>query len=165
MVTPDRVLRLRGTGVGGVTIPGVGVGTGVAPPTPVVTKKKEGRRKKKVAKFRGYMVVDEEFYYFAPIRWEGKENKGVDFYCTDFKLEFVIFQDTEATSSSSRSVTPRDLESQKDENTTPINAAKTIATTCADKDPTKKRVAEDDIGSESSNAKKKAVALKIEKDT
>ncbi|GKB22252.1 zinc finger, CCHC-type containing protein, partial [Tanacetum coccineum] len=24
--------------------------------------------------------------------WEGKENKGVDFYCTDFKLEFVIFQ-------------------------------------------------------------------------
>ncbi|GJX76698.1 putative retrotransposon protein [Tanacetum coccineum] len=25
-------------------------------------------------------------------RWEGKENKGVDFYCTDFKLEFVIFQ-------------------------------------------------------------------------
>ncbi|GKE89550.1 hypothetical protein Tco_1567025 [Tanacetum coccineum] len=34
MVTPDRALRLRGTGVGGVTIPGVG--TGVAPPTPVV---------------------------------------------------------------------------------------------------------------------------------
>ncbi|GJW30014.1 hypothetical protein Tco_0046889 [Tanacetum coccineum] len=25
-------------------------------------------------------------------KWEGKENKGVDFYCTDFKLEFVIFQ-------------------------------------------------------------------------
>ncbi|GKA62127.1 hypothetical protein Tco_0761646, partial [Tanacetum coccineum] len=45
-----------------------------------------------------------------------------------------------------------DLESQKDENTTPINADKTIATTCADKDPKKKRVAEDDIESESSNA-------------
>ncbi|GJT67588.1 hypothetical protein Tco_1019068 [Tanacetum coccineum] len=79
--------------------------------------------------------------------WEGKENKGADFYCADIKLEFVIFQDTEATSSASRSVTPLDLESQTDENTTPINAAKTIATTCADKDPTKKRVAEDDIGS------------------
>ncbi|GKD87859.1 ATP-dependent DNA helicase PIF1-like protein, partial [Tanacetum coccineum] len=64
-------------------------------------------------------------------------------------LELIVIdehQDTEATSSSSRSVTPRDLESQKDENTTPINAAKTIATTWADKDPTKKRVAEDDIG-------------------
>ncbi|GKB69307.1 hypothetical protein Tco_0930719 [Tanacetum coccineum] len=70
-----------------------------------------------------------------------------------------------ATSSASWSVTPLDLESQTDENTTPINAAKTIATTCADTDATKKRVAEDDIGSESSNAKKKTVAVKIEKDT
>ncbi|GJY84422.1 hypothetical protein Tco_0497798 [Tanacetum coccineum] len=86
-------------------------------------------------------------------------------HITNLELIVMDEHDTEATSSSSRSVTPWDLESQKDENTTPINAAKTIATTCADKDPTKKRVAEDDIGSESSNAKKKDVALKIEKDT
>ncbi|GJX81053.1 ATP-dependent DNA helicase PIF1-like protein [Tanacetum coccineum] len=91
--------------------------------------------------------------------------RGMDIGGKGKRIRELTSIDTEATSSSSRSVTPRDLESQKDENTTPINAAKTIATTCADKDPTKKRVAEDDIGSESSNAKKKAVAVKIEKDT
>ncbi|GJX04894.1 hypothetical protein Tco_0190810 [Tanacetum coccineum] len=151
-------------------------------------------------------------------KWEGKENKRVDFYCTDFKLEFLIFQNDATWDGSILSYevyrghlrmdgrTMANLEmvtDSEDGGTTgkllpaslcwrlslksmrsilhqhsqlripkpqaqhhgPINAAKTIATTCADKDPTKKRVAEDDIGSESSNAKKKVVAVKIEKDT
>ncbi|GJS10949.1 hypothetical protein Tco_0367745 [Tanacetum coccineum] len=33
-----------------------------------------------------------EYVQFWDDWWEGKENKGVDFYCTYFKLEFVIFQ-------------------------------------------------------------------------
>ncbi|GKA95290.1 hypothetical protein Tco_0817328 [Tanacetum coccineum] len=47
----------------------------------------------------------------------------------------------------------KDLESQTDENTTPINTIKSIATTSGDNDPKKKRHDEDTIGSESSNGK------------
>nr|GEU51396.1 hypothetical protein [Tanacetum cinerariifolium] len=85
-------------------------------------------------------------------------------------IEFILpsttltKHDTEATSSAILSVTPLDLESQKDENTTPINTVKIIATTSGDNDPKKKRPAEDGIGSESSNGKKLLVEVKIEKD-
>ncbi|GKF19049.1 hypothetical protein Tco_0067687, partial [Tanacetum coccineum] len=68
-------------------------------------------------------------------------------------------KETEATSSASQIVTPFDLESQTDENTTPVNAQKTIAASLGEKRP-----GEEDIGSESSNAKKSFVEVKIEKD-
>ncbi|GKB85051.1 hypothetical protein Tco_0957323 [Tanacetum coccineum] len=62
-------------------------------------------------------------------------------------------------------VTPLDLESKTDENTTPVNTVKSIATTSGTNDAKKKRPAEDDYGSESSNGKKaKMVEVKIEKD-
>ncbi|GJV90404.1 hypothetical protein Tco_1538217 [Tanacetum coccineum] len=74
-------------------------------------------------------------------------------------------KDTEATNSAVMYVTPLDLESKTDENTTPVNTVKSIATTSGANDAKKKRPAEDDYGSESSNGKKaKMVEVKIEKD-
>ncbi|GJR22224.1 replication protein A 70 kDa DNA-binding subunit B [Tanacetum coccineum] len=68
-------------------------------------------------------------------------------------------KESEATSSVAPSVNQLDLESQTDENTTPVNTGKISHATSGGKRP-----AEEDRGSESSNFKKKAVEVKIEKD-
>ncbi|GJZ67294.1 nucleic acid-binding, OB-fold protein [Tanacetum coccineum] len=67
-------------------------------------------------------------------------------------------KESEATSSVAPSVNQLDLESQT-ENTTPVNTGKISHATSGGKRP-----AEEDKGSESSNFKKKAVEVKIEKD-
>ncbi|GJV77629.1 replication protein A 70 kDa DNA-binding subunit B [Tanacetum coccineum] len=75
--------------------------------------------------------------------------------------------DSEATSSALPSITPLDLESQTDENTTPVNTKKNNAMDYVDKessDGKNKRPAKNDISTESSNGKKMAIKLKTEKD-
>ncbi|GKC85096.1 hypothetical protein Tco_1140813 [Tanacetum coccineum] len=71
----------------------------------------------------------------------------------------MIAFESKATSSVAPSVNQLDLESQTDENTTPVNTGKISHATSGGKRP-----AEEDRGSESSNFKKKAVEVKIEKD-
>ncbi|GJX54004.1 hypothetical protein Tco_0282373 [Tanacetum coccineum] len=73
-------------------------------------------------------------------------------------------QDTKAKSLAILSVTPLDLDSQTDKNTTPVNTIRSIATSSGDNETKHKRPAKDDIGSESSNVKKNIVEVKIEKD-
>ncbi|GJU00808.1 replication protein A 70 kDa DNA-binding subunit B, partial [Tanacetum coccineum] len=75
--------------------------------------------------------------------------------------------DSEATSSALPTITPLDLESQTDENTTPINTKKNNAMDYVDKeasDGKNKRPAQNDISSDSSNGKKRAIKLKTEKE-
>ncbi|GJY36327.1 hypothetical protein Tco_0421705, partial [Tanacetum coccineum] len=56
-----------------------------------------------------------------------------------------------------------DLESQINENTTHTNAHKSTATSPDEKEKTNKRKVEGELGSESTNVKKKAFEVKIEK--
>ncbi|GJZ89051.1 replication protein A 70 kDa DNA-binding subunit B [Tanacetum coccineum] len=76
--------------------------------------------------------------------------------------------DTEATSSALPNITSLDLESQTDENTTPVITKKNNAMDHVEKedssDGKNKRPAENDIGNKSSNGKKKAIKVKTEKD-
>ena len=58
----------------------------------------------------------------------------------------------------------QDLESQTDDNTTPISLIKTTSITPNTQENSNKRGAEDEPGSESSNGKKQALAVKVEKD-
>ncbi|GJZ19655.1 replication protein A 70 kDa DNA-binding subunit B [Tanacetum coccineum] len=66
--------------------------------------------------------------------------------------------DTEATSFALPNITPLDLESQTDENTTPVSTQKNNVVNHVEQqhasDEKNKRAAENDIGNESSNAKK-----------
>ncbi|GKB20951.1 replication protein A 70 kDa DNA-binding subunit B [Tanacetum coccineum] len=72
-------------------------------------------------------------------------------------------KDTEATSSVVLSVTLLDLKSRTDDNTTPVNTVNSIATTSGDKDPKNKHPTEDDIGSDSSNGKKRMLKSRSRK--
>ncbi|GKD52991.1 hypothetical protein Tco_1286378 [Tanacetum coccineum] len=69
-----------------------------------------------------------------------------------------LSDDPEIIESIRPSATPtKDLDSQTDENTTPVNTIRSIATSSGDNETKHKRPAKDDIGSESSNVKKKTL--------
>ncbi|GKC24429.1 replication protein A 70 kDa DNA-binding subunit B [Tanacetum coccineum] len=73
-------------------------------------------------------------------------------------------KDNEASSKTALDITSLvNLESWTDENTTPTNAHKSMATSPDEKEKTNKRKAEGEPGSESKNGKKKVVEVKIEK--
>ncbi|GJX35545.1 replication protein A 70 kDa DNA-binding subunit B [Tanacetum coccineum] len=86
-------------------------------------------------------------------------------------LVFTVLRlsdDPEILASIRLSVTPtKDLESQTDENTTPVSTQKNNVVDHAEQqhasDGKNKRVAKNDIGNESSNGKKKAIEVKTEK--
>ncbi|GKB45017.1 hypothetical protein Tco_0889959 [Tanacetum coccineum] len=63
-------------------------------------------------------------------------------------------KETKATSSASQNATPLDLESQTDENTTPVNAQKTIAASLGEKRP-----AEEDITSDTNKDSGKRIDI------
>ncbi|GKD19023.1 hypothetical protein Tco_1208181 [Tanacetum coccineum] len=83
---------------------------------------------------------------------------------TMYIVSIIMIKDNEATSKTASDITPLDLESQTEENTTPTNAHKSTATSPDEKEKTNKCKAEGEPMSESTNIKKKAVEAKIEKD-
>ncbi|GJV17764.1 replication protein A 70 kDa DNA-binding subunit B [Tanacetum coccineum] len=72
--------------------------------------------------------------------------------------------ENEATSAKLLAITPLDLESQTDENTTPTNALKSTATSPPEKPQNHKRKSDEDPSGECSNTKRKLVDIQAEEE-